>query len=620
MATIRCYTGLGVGAYPDHNYPGHVGRLCDLEHAMYLAYSLDGKVYHSLRNNTGILFPACTFTEGKPEGTTKTLVDPFLFRSRDGGFMVCAVRRNQNAPDPLTRGSIMLFSSPDLAHYQEVGFLRVADGEIRRPACRYDAAKARYRVSWEAAEGRFMGWTEDFTELHGIATDCEAYDESCEISVSDEELAVIRGFLDEIHNTGVAPMEHTVHVGEALEASDFPKAVCLYSDGSTHAKQVDWDADAIASVDVTKAGVYAIPGTIRMKHWDAPCSLNYGHFAPGHINDPHVGWGMSDPCVTYYHGKYYLSSTGIHHIVLRCADRLEDVFRAEPIVIHSLSLKPGERFSGTWAAELHEINGILYMFTAICPDGDWMRVYAVVLRCHGDPCDQNAWESPRACVKPNGQPCTERGISLDMTYFRDEGRDYVLWSDRKIDREGDRQIIEPADIYIATVDPGAPWQMTSEPRCIARPIYGWERCETEVIEAPYLLRHGRNLFVTISGSSTGMADLYAVGLLHARSGADLTDPAAWSRVGYPLLTKESVPGEYGPGHNNFVVDHETGDTMLVYHAVPHDEQDRSLNRQPYIRRVHWSKAGLPYLEMTPERELKNEFRRVVLTLKVQSSF
>lgn len=617
MAMIRCYTRPGVGTYPDRNYPGHVGWLCDLDHAMHLAYSTDGKSYHPLRNDTGVLFPACTFTEGRPEGTTKTLIDPSIFRRRDGRFMVCAVRRNQNAPDPLTTGSIMLFSSPDLVHYREAGFLRVAEGEIRRPACRYDPAARQYLVSWEAEGGRYSGWTEDFAQVHDVSASSEAYDERREIWVSDEELSVIRAHLDEIRHVGVAPMEHAIRIGETLNADALPKATCLYSDGSAHEKPVRWDAAALASVDVTRAGVYTIPGTILAKRWDAPCKLNYGSYAPDQVNDPNVGNGMSDPCVTYYRGKYYLSSTGIHHIALRCADTLEGVFDAEPVVIHSLPLLPGERFSGTWAAELHEIHGVLYMLTAICPGGDWTRVFAVVLRCHGDPCDPASWEAPRPCVKPDGRPCAAQGISLDMTYFHDQGRDYVLWSDRKITRTKDGPIIEPAVICIATVDPSAPWQMTCEPRCIARPIYGWERCETEVIEAPYLLRHGDDLFVTISGSSTGMADLYDVGLLHAKSGADLLEPSSWTHLGYPLLTKESVPGEYGPGHNNFVVDHETGNTMIIYHAVPHDEQGRSLNRQPYVRRVHWSHAGLPYLEMTPERDLQKELRNVILTLRVQ---
>lgn len=242
---------------------------------------------------------------------------------------------------------------------------------------------------------------------------------------------------------------------------------------------------------------------------------------------------------------------------------------------------------------------------------------AVVLRCTGDLLNPADWEAPRFCVKADGSPLTVPGISLDMTCMHDGGRHYVLWSDRKLYEQDGRLVVEPADIYIADIDPEKPWQLTGDPVCIARPVYGWDRCETEVVEGPYLLRRGDDLFITISGSSTGMADLYAVGILQAKSGTDLTDPAAWQRSGYPLLTRESVPGEYGPGHNCFVVDHDTGDTLLVYHAVPRDEDGKALGRKPYVRRVHWAAAGYPYLEMTPERDLKDEFRRVTLTLTVQ---
>ena len=128
-----------------------------------------------------------------------------------------------------------------------------------------------------------------------------------------------------------------------------------------------------------------------------------------------------------------------------------------------------------------------------------------------------------------------------MTHFRDHGTDYVMWSDRKIRYGTDPLVIEPADIYIATIDPATPWQLTSDPVCVLRPVLGWDRCETEVEEGPYLLRRGDDLFVTVSGSSTGMADLYAVGLLRAKSGSNLLNPASWDWWPYPLLTKESVP-------------------------------------------------------------------------------
>ena len=620
MPAILCYTRRGEGVYPDDNYPGHVAQLCDLEHALHLAISDDGVTFRPLRNNTGVLFAECTFTEGNPAGTTKTLIDPWLTREADGSFLLCMLRRNQNAPDLLTVGSIMLFASRDLVRYRHTGFLRVSDEAIRHPRCVYRADTADYEVYWENGQGRaFCAHSADLTAIADVQP-CDVRPlpaDSCGIdgcvpgnviSISEEEAHCVRMYLDEIRNIGVDPIECTMEAGAEPPR---PRALCRYSDGSTHFKPVDWD---FSGIDLSRPGAYDVPGRVRVRRWPFPMPLNFGAYAAREINDPNMKSGMSDPCVTEYRGRYYLSSTGNQNIVLRCADTPEGVFSAEPVVIHRIPLQPGQAMNGTWAAELHVIDGIPYLFTTICPGGDWTQVKSVVLRCHGDPLDESAWEAPRYCVKADGSWLTEGGISLDMTWFRDGGVDYVMWSDRKIRYCTSPLVIEPADVYIATIDPAAPWQLTSEPVCILRPMLGWDRCETEVEEGPYLLRRGNELFVTVSGSSTGMSDLYAVGLLRAKAGSDLLNPTSWDFWPYPLLTKESVPGEFGPGHNNFVKDPETGDDLMVYHAVPHDAQGRTLHRHPAMRRVHWSASGLPCLEMTPEKDLDPRFENMVMKL------
>ena len=626
MPTILCYTRLGQGIYPDSNYPGHVGYLCDLEHALHLAISEDGTTFHPLRNNTGILFAACTFCEGDPKGTTKTLIDPWLTRNAAGTFLLCILRRNENAPDPLSVGSIMLFSSKDLVRYEEIGFLKVAQDAIRHPRCTYRAETGDYEVYWETEQGQaFCGNSKDLSEISNVQP-CKMRQASTEtygidkcvpgntICISDEEARIVRMYLDEIRNTSVDPVSCTLEAG-ALP-SQLPKAVCRYSDGSTHEKPVAWD---LTGIDLGKPGVYEVPGRIKVKRWPFPIPLNFGSYAANDINDPNMASGMSDPCVTMYQGKYYLSSSGNQNIVLRCADTPEGVFSAEPVVIYRVPLQPGQHMNGTWAAELHVIDEIPYLFTTICPNGDWMHVKSVILRCTGSNLmEPSAWEAPRYCIKANGELLTEGGISLDMTHFRDHGTDYVMWSDRKIRYGTDPLVIEPADIYIATIDPATPWQLTSNPVCVLRPVLGWDRCETEVEEGPYLLRRGDDLFVTVSGSSTGMADLYAVGLLRAKSGSNLLNPASWDWWPYPLLTKESVPGEFGPGHNNFVKDPETGDDLMVYHAVPHDANGKTLHRRPAMRRVHWAASGLPYLEMTPERDLNPQFENIVMQLTIRA--
>ena len=106
--------------------------------SMHLALSENGREYELLRNNTGVLFPLASFTEGKIEGTTKTLRYPWIFSKKDGSYGVCCVRRNQDGKDPLSEGSVMLFSSENLIRYQETGFLKVADTEIRDPRCCFD--------------------------------------------------------------------------------------------------------------------------------------------------------------------------------------------------------------------------------------------------------------------------------------------------------------------------------------------------------------------------------------------------------------------------------------------------------------------------------------------------
>lgn len=623
MPTILCYTRFGEGVYPDYNYPGHVAYLCDLEHALHLAISDDGEVFKPLRNNTGVLFAKCTFSESNPRGTTKTLIDPWLARAADGSFLLCAIRRNQNVPDPLSVGSIMLFVSKDLVRYEEIGFLKVAEDEIRRPQCVYRIETGDYEVYWENAQGQaFCAYSRNLMQVAQTKR-CEIRDPAKEtygidkcipgnqITISEDEAANVRMYLDEIRNVSVDPVCCIVEAGQSV--SELPKAVCRYSDGSTHEKLVDWD---FSGVDPNKPGIYEVPGHVQVKSWPFPIPLNFGSYAASQINDPNMRSGMSDPCVTMHKGKYYLSSSGNQNIVLRCSDTPEGVFGAEPVIIHRVPLQAGQKMNGTWAAELHVIDDIPYLFTTICPNGVWTQVKSVVLRCTGELLDANAWEAPRYCVKSNGELLTEGGISLDMTWFRDHGVDYVMWSDRKIRYGTDPLVIEPADVYIATVSPAAPWQLTSDPVCVLRPVFGWDRCETEVEEAPYLLRRGNELFVTVSGSSTGMSDLYAVGLLRAKTGSDLLDPAAWDWWPYPLLTKESVPGEFGPGHNSFTKDPETGDDLMVYHAVPHDEAGRTLHRHPAMRRVHWGVSGLPYLEMTPERDLDPRFERITMRLTI----
>lgn len=614
MAFVFAYTKKGDPCYDSGNsgnYPGLTARNCDVNDAMHLAVSRDGKEYIPLRNNTGILFPEADFTEGRPGGTTKTLLDPWLFRKQDGTFGVCAVRRNQEAPDPLSTGCIMLFWSEDLVRFREGGFLKAGGEEIRRPRCRWEEEKQSYRLEWENRKGHMCGRTRFFQEMEEIQVCPETVFEeagSCGIDnavpgsileVSEEEVQRMERYLGEISHTGTAPVTLTVKAGKKPEFGSLPGAVCLYNDGSTHEKSVCWNREEWEAIDFSCPGRVSISGEIRQRHYPFP-------FLDAH---------MSDPCICRINGKFYLSASGQRSVTLRISDTLEGLAEAEPVAVYTMP-ESDTIHANMWAPELHVICGVPYLFTTV-GEKSWTTVRSHVLRCNGDPAKPQDWEAPRLVVKPDGTELREDGITLDMTWFCVDGVHYIMWSDRCFaDKSPDHTVAESADIYIATIDPAAPWQLTTNPVRILRPVYGWDRYETEVDEGPYLLRHGDDLFVTISGSSTGLADLYCVGLLHARRGNNLLSPDGWDWLPYPVLTKESVPGEFGPGHNCFIKDPESGDDLLIYHAVPHDREGKTLGRHMGIRRVHWSAAGYPYLEMTEDKDLNPDLRKVTMQIEI----
>lgn len=593
------------------NYAGLTGLNCDVQDAVHLALSRDGKQYVPMRNNTGILFPRADFSSEKAGRQTKTLLDPWIFRRAEGNFGICAIRRNQNAPDPKVSGCMMLFVSEDLIRFEEIGFLQLDEEAVRFPRCRWEAQAKAYYVEWETKQGIFGGYTRYFHEVEQIKKcDVSSFEtvqaEGIEdavcgnaIQISEEEARRIENSLGEIRNTHVEISQMETWAGKPIPFSQLSRARCIYSDGSVHEKRVEWSLSEYAAIDWNMPGEYRISGKVYQKKYPFPFLDAF----------------MSDPCICQYQGKYFLSGSGSRNVTLRISDTLDGLAAVEPIEIYHIPEEDTEH-NNMWAPEMHVILGVPYLFTTV-GGNSWTTVRSHVLRCNGNPSNPADWEAPRLVLKPDGTELSEGGISLDMTYFCVDGVHYVMWSDRKFVRqEPERAEPESADIYIATIDPREPWQLTTQPVCIIKPMYGWDRCETEVDEGPYLLRKGDDLFVTVSGSSTALGDLYCVGLLHARRGNNLLSPQGWDWLPYPVLTKESVPGEYGPGHNCFIKEPESGDDLMVYHAIPHDKDGRTLGRKMGIRRVHWAASGYPYLEMTPERDLAPGLEQVEIRIWV----
>ena len=99
-------------------------------------------------------------------------------------------------------------------------------------------------------------------------------------------------------------------------------------------------------------------------------------------------------------------------------------------------------------------------------------------------------------------------------------------------------------------------------------------------------------------SSAAVDTSYVVGLFTIEKGKDLLVRENWKKGNYPIMTSRSVEGEFGTGHNAYVVD-EYGDIWNTYHARPGIHGERSSG----IRRVHFDVDGLPVLDLVEERDV-----------------
>ncbi len=312
----------------------------------------------------------------------------------------------------------------------------------------------------------------------------------------------------------------------------------------------------------------------------------------------------ADPCITYWNGKYYFIATNDadknHTLYVREADTIPGLVEAkEHLILDSDTYD----YVGNllWAPEFHEIKGELYIFLALTPEEFFgEESHIMKLKEGGNPSRKEDWSEPKRVVRSDGSQLCEAGktITLDMTCFFWEGDYYVVWSQRQF---------LPKDLgawlYIAKLNADEPWKLLSKPVLLSKPEYGWANNHTFVDEGPFALPQEERLILTFSSAAVDTS--YVVGIMTIDRDKDLLDPKNWKKGNYPIMTSRSVEGEFGTGHNAYVVD-EYGDVWNSYHARPGIHGERSSG----IRRVHFDIDGLPVLDLVEEQDVSEEFSRV----------
>ncbi len=304
----------------------------------------------------------------------------------------------------------------------------------------------------------------------------------------------------------------------------------------------------------------------------------------GKLNEYNIPWIIqrADPYMCRHtDGNYYFTATvpAYDKIILRKSETLMGLAGAEEKVIWNRHTT-GNMGAHIWAPELHYLEGAWYIYFAAGDAEDVWRIRPYVLKCAGQNPMSDEWVEMGQMQCADEDEFSFRSFSLDATVFESMGKYYFVWAEKV----GVGKAI--SNLYIAQLE--SPTKLKTVQVLLTTPDYDWERIGFWVNEGPSVIKHDGMIFLTFSASATGAC--YAMGMLSARDGTDLLDPAMWKKERNPVLATDTEKGIFGPGHNTFVKA-EDGRDICVYHARTYEEIEgdplQDPNRHAMLMEVKW---------------------------------
>ena len=611
--------GTGVAAYVSSKAPTNIeSEGYGFQGVMKLA--VEGKEgYEVLHKDQPILYSSIG---------AKKYAAPTIFRKADGSFGMIASDGGS--------GTVIVYDSKDLTTYENQRSAVLPVNKIEKMTCVYDSADQVYKVFVQAADDVTLLTTTDFEtfenkgvssykfkEVENAPTDAVWAEEE---ALTKAEYTKVAEKFKNPYNTDlkVTAKDVTVDQGteisaELLSKESEAKVSATYSDGTKKTYGITWDENDIAKIDTSRPGTYTVDGVVGTKYTDAEAPL-----IPERA-DPHIIYNEDD-------GYYYFTSSypmnggndadGYDRLILRRAKTVAGLETAEEVTIWDEKDDP-KRGRFIWAPELHKIGDSWYFLSTAginSGTGTTFNIRPFMVKCNNsdDMMNPDSWEMAGDVKAMAGDEknCLN-AMSLDMTYFEAGGRHYLCWADFT-KNEGNPEAI--SSLYIATIDPSDPTQLTSKASVITVPEYFWENVRHRVNEGPAVIQKGDNVYLAYSASGTGSE--YCIGLLSGKAGDDLTNPDNWTKNPYPIMTSTDFNDEVsGPGHNSFTVD-ENGNQIIVYHARPTEAHKGHSGdplydpcRHAYIKPVFYDKDGMPILNMSEKEFAKEGKTSIKVTVK-----
>lgn len=494
--------------------------------SLHLEYSYDGSMWYALNGGNGVLFP----TAG-----SKRMTAPVLVKS-DNGYTLYAA-------DACDAGKVFVYTSQDLIHYEEAGYV--------------DAAA----VSYAAAE--YVEVTKEVLE----------------------GLQAVYGKPEPVTIVGTEDLALTM-TADNITLPD--KVQVTYSNGGVEAEKVYWeDAEQLKA----GAGTYTVHGYVTHKHYANPLIF--------HRADPFI--------YKHTDGTYYFTASHTdaehnlvgeyqyRHIYLRHAATLEDLAddsgKYEEVSVFDRDPLPERQSPHIWAPEIHYIRGKWYIYyTTTVNDNDIWQLRPHVLECADADPMTGTWinQGPVKTTTTDSIAFTEFSLDHSVLQLKDEL--YLFWAEKHPHPTN-------SNIYVAkmtdplTID-------SSRVTMIVEPVLNWERHGFPVCEGPGFIRRNGKIFMTYSASGTDA--LYCNGLLTIDEDADLLEASNWKKSPFPVFQSSRENGQFGPGHNSFTFDEE-GHDIFVYHARQEErylvdegyEPLYDAGRNASLVRLYWNPDGTP---------------------------
>ncbi len=294
----------------------------------------------------------------------------------------------------------------------------------------------------------------------------------------------------------------------------------------------------------------------------------------------------ADPWVTQYRGTYYYTNTTGYNLTLWSTQDMTDLAHARTRVVWTPPAD-GPYSKEIWAPELHRLHDRWYLYFAADRGNNNTHRIFVLENASEDPLD-GTWT-----MKGQVSDRTDKW-AIDASVFEANGQMYMIWSGWKGDTNGEQ------DIFIAHLK--NPWTVDSERAVLSFPKYPWEHVgdllndpvlpHVEVNEGPEILQHGDDIFLIYSASGC-WTDYYALGLVRAKRGSDLLNPASWSKLDHYVFRMSAAARVFGTGHNSFFKSPDGKQDWLLYHANDEPGQGCGGHRSPRAQPFTWGADGLP---------------------------